>query len=654
MPEGQVVSLNREHFVGALVGLAVGDAVGTAVEFAPPGSFPPVTDMVGGGPFSLPAGAWTDDTSMALCLAESLVEKAGFDSIDQLQRYVAWYRTGHLSSTGKFFDIGNATRAALQRFERTGESFPGDAQPTAAGNGALMRLAPLTLAYADAPATAVTLAAEMARSTHGAPQAADANRYFAGLLVGALRGENVSQLLYNGVYEPVPGVWDDAPLHPEVLDVAQGSFLVKEPPAIRGDGYVVRAMEAALWALRSTRTFQDGVLAAVNLGDDADTTAAIFGQLAGAVYGVDAIPTHWRKKLLMHDLIEEYAYKLHMLADGGRKHRGPMGNSTPAPTTPPIASMALPGDSFWVVPGRILAGPYPGAPHKRDAAEKLNAFLDVGVTSFIDLTEEDEGLQPYQQLLNKLAAQRGISVTHLRMPIQDVSIPTSEQMHAILGTLRKAVADGKVVYVHCWGGVGRTGTALACLLVEDGLGAQLALQKLKQLRRHTSRAHRWSPETAEQRAYVAAWPRTARSRPTSVQRQNPPRLSLIGPETLATGAEVDGGFLVYSGSKGRLEHVASLQTHLQQLRSELLADGSFLAEGKSIRLTRDHLFSSSSQAAGALTGGPVSGRTAWRDPAGRSLKELQTTAIASAVGPPFPTVVTSDPSHATRRHASSR
>ena len=121
------------------------------------------------------------------------------------------------------------------------------------------------------------IAAESARTTHGAPEATDACRYFAGLLVGALEGVPVSVLLHRGLYEPAVGLWEHEPLHPKVASVARGSFHAKEPPAIRGGGYIVDALEAALWALRSTRTFEHGVLAAVNLGDDADTTAAIFG-----------------------------------------------------------------------------------------------------------------------------------------------------------------------------------------------------------------------------------------------------------------------------------------------------------------------------------------------------------------------------------------
>jgi ADP-ribosyl-[dinitrogen reductase] hydrolase len=499
--------MDSGRFRGALLGLAVGDALGTTVEFSPPGSFQPVTDMIGGGPFKLPAGAWTDDTSMALCLAESLIEKKGFDPVDQLKKYVAWYRSGHLSSTGKLFDIGIATRTALERFEQTGEPFPGDAQPDAAGNGALMRLAPVALAYADEPTTAIDLAGEMARTTHGAPQAIDANRYFAALLVQALHGTDVPQLLKDAIYHPARD--DTAPLHPEVLAVAEGSFMVKDPPAIRGQGYVVRTLEAALWALRSTRTFEEGVLAAVNLGDDADTTGAVFGQLAGALYGDAAIPVRWLEKLVMRDHIQEFADKLYELAHGGRNQTTPAGPATPVARelSGPPAAQDLPGDSFWVEPGRLLAGPYPGAATKQEASIKLNAFLDAGVTCFIDLTQEGEGppLHLYEQLLMKLAKHRAIRVAHLRMPIRDLSIPTSWQMRAILGTLREALSEGELVYLHCWGGVGRTGTVLGCLMVENGLSPAVALERLKQLRSGTTRAHRTSPETEGQRALVAAW-----------------------------------------------------------------------------------------------------------------------------------------------------
>jgi ADP-ribosylglycohydrolase len=306
--------LDRDRFRGALLGLAVGDAIGAPFEGRPPGTVPPVTDMVGGGPRDLPSGAWTDDTSMALCLAESLVEQGRFDPVDQLERYARWWYEGYLSSTGVPFGAGFSTRKAIDRFERTGDSFPGDANPGGGGNGPLMKLAPVALAYAEHPEEAVLRAEESARTTHGAREAIDASRYLAGLLVGALRGANVGQLLHQGPFEPTPGIWSRAPLCPEIAEVASGSFLEREPPAIKGGGYSVLALEAALWALAKAQSYEDGVLLAVNLGDDADTTGAIFGQLAGALFRAEAIPLRWRDQLIMRARIEELADELHALS----------------------------------------------------------------------------------------------------------------------------------------------------------------------------------------------------------------------------------------------------------------------------------------------------------------------------------------------------
>jgi hypothetical protein len=167
----------------------------TTLEFRRPGTFAPLGDLVGGGPFDLPAGAWTDDTSMALCLAESLVECGGFDPVDQLERYVRWYRHGHLASTGRCVDIGNTVRAALERFERTREPSCGSTAPETAGNGSLMRLAPVALAWARRPRDAVRLAADSSRTTHAAREAVDACRYLSALLVGALQGVPKDDLL---------------------------------------------------------------------------------------------------------------------------------------------------------------------------------------------------------------------------------------------------------------------------------------------------------------------------------------------------------------------------------------------------------------------------------------------------------------------------
>ncbi len=305
----------RSRFRGALLGLAAGDAVGTTLEFQPPGSFTPVDGMFGGGPFHLHPGQWTDDTSMALCLAESLIQRGGFDPVDQLRRYVRWWREGHLSSTDRCFDIGTTTRRSLERFERTGAPFCGPADPDTAGNGSLMRLAPVALAFAERPETAVEMAGRSSRTTHGARAAVDSCRYLAALLVGLLQGRAKEEVL-GELFEPVPGLWRREPLAPEVEEVARGSFARKQPPAIRGTGYVVHCLEAALWAFNRGGSFRDGCLLAANLGDDADTTAAVYGQLGGACHGEEGIPADWRKRLARREVIEAMADGLYDLSRG--------------------------------------------------------------------------------------------------------------------------------------------------------------------------------------------------------------------------------------------------------------------------------------------------------------------------------------------------
>jgi len=299
----------RDRAVGALVGLAVGDAVGTTLEFARPGTFVPITDMTGGGPFGLVAGQWTDDTSMALCLAESLVLKGGFDAMDQLRRYVRWWKEGYLSSTGRCFDIGNQTCSALAQFAATPSPRNGPTGPLNAGNGSLMRLAPVAVAYWSRPVEAIRLAADSSRTTHGNIECVDACRYFAGLLCGAIQGRSREELL-GPMFSPVPGLWDTEQLTEKVAAVAAGSFRGKSPPQIRGTGYVVDCLEAALWAFASTEDFRSAVLAAVNLGLDADTTGAVCGQIAGAFYGLSGIPATWRARLAMAERIMELAVAL--------------------------------------------------------------------------------------------------------------------------------------------------------------------------------------------------------------------------------------------------------------------------------------------------------------------------------------------------------
>jgi len=306
-----------ERFRGSLLGLAVGDALGAPLEGAPPGdgSSSAYEKMAGGSPFDVgPApGGWTDDTSMALCLAASLVEKRGFDPLDQLERYLRWFRTGYMSSADRSFGFGGTVIQALLRFEQTPEPFCGSDDPLTAGNGCTMRLAPVPLFYARKPREAIERSADSSRTTHATATCVDACRYLAALLVGALHGAAKDELLSEN-FSPLPGYWNERPLHAEIAAIARGSFRRRNPPEIIGSGYVVASLEAALWAFHHSDSFREGCLKAVCLGNDADTTGAVYGQLAGAYYGENSIPQSWRQKLVRRELIESLADQLYALS----------------------------------------------------------------------------------------------------------------------------------------------------------------------------------------------------------------------------------------------------------------------------------------------------------------------------------------------------
>jgi ADP-ribosylglycohydrolase len=262
---------------------------------------------VGGGPFGLEPGQWTDDTSLALCLAESLTECGGFDPADQIERYVRWWRDGQMSSTGECFDIGNQTITALAAFERSHAPQPLPPGTGNAGNGSIMRLAPVPIAYHDDVERAIEHSGRSSMTTHPAPTCVDACRYLGALVASAINGAAKEELL-------AEDFWRWGALHPKIEAIAHGSFRTKEPPEIKGGGYVVESLEAALWALDRSQDFRHGALLAVNLGDDADTTGAVYGQVAGAVYGATSIPADWRDTLTMRELIEDLADRLALVA----------------------------------------------------------------------------------------------------------------------------------------------------------------------------------------------------------------------------------------------------------------------------------------------------------------------------------------------------
>ncbi|GIW95530.1 MAG: ADP-ribosylglycohydrolase [Pirellulaceae bacterium] len=291
-----------DRFAGCLLGLAVGDALGAPVEGLPRGSFAPVRDMIGSPQRGLAPGEWTDDTALALALGHSLVLRQGFDPSDQMERYCRWLEEGHLRCADSRLFVGRTTHEALLRFRATGNPFCGSDSLETATNGCIMRLAPVAMFYFRDVQQAEFYAAESARTTHAFAACTDAARLLARMLVRALSGASRDTILLAdaGYFHGVPGI----------MLLAEGAYLHKTPGEIRGSSNVVESLEAALWCFATTRSFEEAIVCAVNLGDDADTTAAVCGQIAGAYYGCQAIPSRWVSVLAKREAICQLAQEL--------------------------------------------------------------------------------------------------------------------------------------------------------------------------------------------------------------------------------------------------------------------------------------------------------------------------------------------------------
>ena len=265
------------------MGLAIGDALGTTLEFAPRNDQNTHKELIGGGPFDMPPGGWTDDTSMALCLADSLIAKPDFDAEDLMNRFVNWWQHGYNSHSGVCFDIGMTTQAALTKYLDTGNPYAGNRDPKSAGNGSIMRLAPVVLAFHSNKARLVEVARLQSRTTHAAEECED---YCARLA---------------------------SDLHDIVFSNERPhSDLTKS--IVRTSGYVKDTYDAAIWSVASTDNFKDALITSVNLGGDADTIGAVTGQLAGAKYGYSQIPKVWLDTLVWREKIEQRAEALIVLS----------------------------------------------------------------------------------------------------------------------------------------------------------------------------------------------------------------------------------------------------------------------------------------------------------------------------------------------------
>ncbi len=283
----------------------MGDALGAPIEFLERDQYEEIVDYRSGGPFNLQAGQWTDDTSLALCIGASLLDKKSFDGADIIARFHKWWREGYMSCTGHCFDIGNTTKAALVRFEEKGEIFSG-APTDPATNGSIMRLAPVPLFFFHDLEKTLFFAGESSRTTHAPIECIDACKALAYLIHKALHGNSKEEILnYNG----------ELKLTPAIEEVMKGSYKTKSRAEISAKGLASTCLEAALWSFYHSKNFNEGVLLAVNLGEDSDTTGAVYGQLAGAYYGVNEIRADYLSGLWDKDPITKMASDLYHIVN---------------------------------------------------------------------------------------------------------------------------------------------------------------------------------------------------------------------------------------------------------------------------------------------------------------------------------------------------
>jgi len=297
------LEMSEDKLQGMLVGLAIGDTLGMPLEFKQRGSFSPLETLQQGGPFNLPLGYWTDDTSMALCLADSILAKQGYDSYDVMERYANWQDKGYRSSTGVCFDIGNQVFTAISSYKNNPQVATTEPRTESAGNGCIMRLAPAVIASIAAKNSleyTMQIAAISGRETHFSKLAEEATALFAGLLFNVVKASSKNEVLRFNAPET---------LNTQLLMTIQNASQ-KTEDELKPTGFVLDTLEVAVWAFMTTDSFKEGSLKAVNLGGDSDTIGAVYGQLAGAYYGLSGIPQDWLDQLQDFNEIEKIAGQL--------------------------------------------------------------------------------------------------------------------------------------------------------------------------------------------------------------------------------------------------------------------------------------------------------------------------------------------------------
>ncbi len=484
-----------DRLAGGVWGHLVGDAVGVPYEFRAPSDIGEVR-FGASGTHGQPPGTWSDDGALMLALLDSLLS-GGFDTADQGRRGVAWLRRGAYTPDGTVFDVGGATREAIGRLE---QGVPAEeAGPTherASGNGSLMRILPLALVMRDTPdAELVGLAHRASRVTHGTAAAQVACALYALVARRLLAGEGgraAALAEARAILRSVYSVGGGSVEHLAALDQ------IEAWKGRSGRGFVVDSFWSAWDAFAGAETYRETIERAVAFGGDTDTTAAIAGGLAGIRWGVGAIPAEWLAGMRGRDVAAPLVDRLVAAAGFRTSGSHPIRvdwvdlGSVPGLTGSAAASGRL-GMTF--LPGKRRAGI--AGNHWRDLAVDAEC-LRADRTDDLLLLVEDHELE-VSGVPDIAAALADAGIALLRHPIPDFGVPAdAAAFRAVLDSVRGLLAAGRSVVVACHGGLGRTGTVVACVLRDGGLDAEAAMALTRAKRRGTI-------ESAAQERFVEAW-----------------------------------------------------------------------------------------------------------------------------------------------------
>lgn len=287
--------MNFEKAEGLFFGLAIGDAMGAPVEFMEPNSFKPVVGFREGGKFNLAAGEWTDDTAMALCLAEALCLTPELNSKILLDLFLKWIMEGYHTTQGKAIGIGKQTFKVLLNYRKNGDLVSPFNASKYSGNGALMRMGPIAIKYYHSLHLTQKYAEQSAATTHSSIESLQTARLFGGILHRLLNDSSKDDLA-NFIRDQKNDL-----NHAAMQNILALNFEAMDKS---NSGYAPLSLEAAIYAFFSTHTFEEGLLHVVNQGRDSDTVGAIYGQMAGAYYGINAIPSQWVKDLKCLDILQ--------------------------------------------------------------------------------------------------------------------------------------------------------------------------------------------------------------------------------------------------------------------------------------------------------------------------------------------------------------